>query len=110
MNRINIDSVIEAYERTGVRASQELLYDPYSNCACALGVLLYEKYGEKLSELLKEYSEETRAAADLLELDYVYAREFVAGFDEKYMYKTNTDGYSDGLMVWDACIRQVLVV
>jgi hypothetical protein len=110
MNRINIDAVLGAYERTGIRASQGLLYDPYSNCACALGVLLYEKYGEKLSELLKEHSEETRAAAELLELDYIYAREFVAGFDDKHMYRTNTDGYSDGSNVWDACIRQVSTI
>ena len=110
MNKINTNAVLEAYERTGIRASQNLLYDPDSNCACALGVLLYDKHSDNMWNLVREYSEETRAAAELLELDYRYAKEFIAGFDDSYIHKKTTDGHSDGSEVWKACLREELTM
>ena len=107
---ITVNSVLEAYERTGLRARQSELYKEDMGCACGLGVLLYDIHGRNFWNVVGNVDHETDRAAELLGLDHAYVREFAAGFDGTYMARPGTDGYSDGRATWEACKREGLVL
>lgn len=107
---ITVNSILEVYKRTGLRARQHELYKEDVGCACGLGALLYDIHGKNLWNVMGNVDYETDRMAELLGLDYNYVREFVAGFDGTFMARPSTDGYSDGRATWEACIREGLVL
>lgn len=105
---LTVNQILDAYERTGCFARQDQIFDERTNCACGLGVLLYEKFGKGFMKIIEKRDDQVNAMAELLGIDLTYAREFVAGFDHTFMRAPSTDGYLLGRQVWEACIREEL--